>query len=233
VWLPFTTTVSLSAGTATAQLVGTTAVFDVLIDDVSLSFLRSFFLAPLLPPNAPINQTYVAAAIDSFSNAGGTLPSGFQNLFNLTPQQLSLALSQASGEVATGSQQTTFNAMGMFMGLLTDPFIGGRGMGSNPANGAPAFAEEDSQVSSYASNKRSDAYAMFTKARPAAPFEPRWSVWAAGFGGSQTTDGNAAVGSNTTTSSIFGTAVGADYRFSPFTMAGFALAGGGTNFGPL
>src|SRR6202023_1841419 len=26
------------------------------------------------------------------------------------------------------------------------------------------------------------------------------------------------------------TAVGADYRFSPFTLAGFALAGGGTNF---
>ena len=58
----------------------------------------------------------------------------------------------------------------------------------------------------------------------------RWSVWAAGYGGSQTTDGNAAVGSNTTTSSIYGTAVGADYRFSPFTLAGFALAGGGTNF---
>ena len=27
-----------------------------------------------------------------------------------------------------------------------------------------------------------------------------------------------------------GGAVGADYRFSPYTMAGFALAGGGTNF---
>ncbi len=58
----------------------------------------------------------------------------------------------------------------------------------------------------------------------------RWSVWAAGYGGSQTTDGNAVLGSNTTTSRIAGTAVGADYRFSPFTLAGFALAGGGTNF---
>ena len=50
------------------------------------------------------------------------------------------------------------------------------------------------------------------------------------YGGSQTTDGNATLGSNSTTSSIAGTAVGADYRFSPFTIAGFALAGGGTNF---
>jgi uncharacterized protein with beta-barrel porin domain len=62
------------------------------------------------------------------------------------------------------------------------------------------------------------------------PFAQRWSVWAAGYGGSQTTDGNAGVGSNTATSRIAGTAVGADYRFSPFTLAGFALAGGGTNF---
>jgi uncharacterized protein with beta-barrel porin domain len=55
-------------------------------------------------------------------------------------------------------------------------------------------------------------------------------VWAAGFGGSQTTDGSTAAGSNNTTSRIFGTAVGADYRFSPDTIAGFSLAGGGTNF---
>ena len=38
------------------------------------------------------------------------------------------------------------------------------------------------------------------------------------------------VGSNTTTSSIYGAAVGADYWLSPDTLAGFALAGGGTNF---
>ena len=76
-----------------------------------------------------------------------------------------------------------------------------------------------------------DAYAMITKAgAPPLAFIPRWSVWAAGYGGSQTTDGNAALGSNTATSRIYGTAVGADYRFSPNTLAGFALAGGGTSF---
>ena len=32
-------------------------------------------------------------------------------------------------------------------------------------------------------------------------------------------------------SSVYGTAVGADYRVSPNTLAGFALAGGGTSFG--
>src|SRR5260370_4227770 len=71
---------------------------------------------------------------------------------------------------------------------------------------------------------------MFTKAPPPSSFEQRWSVWAAGFGGSQTTDGNATLGSNSATSRVFGGAVGADYRFSPSTIAGFAIAGGGTNF---
>ena len=135
-------------------------------------------------------------------------------------------LTQVSGETATGSQQTTFNAMNQFMGVLTDPFIDGRGDGVS-AGGTAA--------TSYASTQKTgtsrDAFAMFTKAAPAVSFEQRWSVWAAGFGGSQTTDGNAALGSNTTTSRIAGTAVGADYRISPYTIAGFALAGGGTSFG--
>jgi uncharacterized protein with beta-barrel porin domain len=86
------------------------------------------------------------------------------------------------------------------------------------------FAEEGE------SGKARDAYAMFSKAPLEQAYEPRWSVWASGFGGSQTTDGNAVVGSNSATSRIFGTAVGADYLFSPNTLAGFALAGGGTNF---
>jgi uncharacterized protein with beta-barrel porin domain len=74
-----------------------------------------------------------------------------------------------------------------------------------------------------------DAFASFAKARPPV-FNQHWSTWASGFGGSQTTDGNAVAGSNNTTSNIYGVAVGADYRFSPDMVAGFALAGGGTGF---
>ena len=134
-------------------------------------------------------------------------------------------LTQVSGESATGSQQTTFNAMNQFMGVMTDPFIAGRGDGFGASGGAPT-----GYASTPTSGAARDANAMFVKGS-VMPFEPRWSTWAAGYGGSQTTDGNAAVGSNSTTSSIYGTAVGADYRFSPDTLAGFALAGGGTSFG--
>jgi uncharacterized protein with beta-barrel porin domain len=166
------------------------------------------------------NQQAVANALINFFNSTGGIPAAFSSLN-------AGGLTQASGESATGSQQTTFNAMNQFMGLLTDPFIDGRGDGAGAGGGAGT-------ATGYASTQKPaarDAYAMFTKAPPAVSFEQRWSVWAAGYGGSQTTDGNAVLGSNTVTSRLAGTAVGADYRISPFTIAGFALAGGGTSFG--
>ncbi len=172
------------------------------------------------------NQQGVGNALTNFFNTTGGIPMVFSSL---TPA----GLSQASGEAATGGQQTTFNAMTQFLGVLTDPFAGGRGDAAG--GGATAFAAESDAANAYAvarqrSSAERDAYAMFSKAPPRAGNDPRWSVWASAFGGAQTTDGNAAIGSNTATSRVFGTAVGADYRFSPNTVAGFALAGGGTNF---
>jgi uncharacterized protein with beta-barrel porin domain len=202
-------------------------VLSYVANDVLLT-LDPGLLTPFLPANAAVNQIKVAGAIDN-ALVGGLNPSNaFSAIFNLNGNNLLGGLTQISGETATGSQQTTFDAMTQFMGVMTDPFAAGRS-GSAPSSlGATGFAEGD-QASSYAA-KRSDAYAMFTKAPLAKTWDPHWSVWAAGFGGAQTTDGNAAIGSNSTTSRIAGTAVGADYRFSPYAMAGFALAGGGTNF---
>jgi uncharacterized protein with beta-barrel porin domain len=177
-----------------------------------------------------VNQQNVANVLTSFFNATGGIPAVFGTL---TPA----GLTQVSGELATASQQTTFDAMNLFLGLLTDPFVAGRGAPVAPSTLAPQFADE-SESSAYASAGKSrsknerEAYAAVARKAPmqGSVYDPRWSVWAAGFGGSQTTDGNVALGSNTATSRIFGTAVGADYLFSPRTLAGFALAGGGTNF---
>jgi uncharacterized protein with beta-barrel porin domain len=193
--------------------------------DVFLNLAISF----AVPGGLNGNQQAVGNALTSFFNSTGSIPVVFGTL---TPA----GLTQASGETATGTQQTTFDAMNLFMGLLTDPFMNRSGDGAAGA-GATPFAEEDEGASAYAakhpsrSKSERDAYAaIYRKAPLAVPFVPSWSVWAAGFGGSQTTDGNATLGSNTATSRIAGTAVGADYRFSPNTLAGFALAGGGTNF---
>ncbi|MGO4513670.1 autotransporter domain-containing protein [Bradyrhizobium sp. 2TAF36] len=178
------------------------------------------------PPSGGLNQNQqnVANAIVGFFNSNGAIPLVFGGL---TPA----GLTQASGEVATGSQQTTFDAMNLFLGLLTDPFIAGRAdtLSAGASLGASTYTSQDKPRSDAAAR---DAYAAIYRKAPviADPFTQRWSVWSAGYGGSQTTDGNAALGSNSTTSRIAGGVVGADYRFSAFTLAGFALAGGGTNF---
>jgi autotransporter-associated beta strand protein len=198
--------------------------------DAFLNLTLSF----IPPPNSGLNQNQqnVANAIVGFFNSNGGIPLVFGGL---TPA----GLTQAAGETATGSQQTTFDAMNLFMGVMTDPTIAGRDEGATPSTGAPQFAEEGDGANAYTANgkpraqDKRDAFAAIYRKAPSMPdpFAQRWSVWAAGFGGSQTTDGNATLGSNSTTSRLFAAAVGADYRFSPFTLAGFALAGGGTNFG--
>jgi uncharacterized protein with beta-barrel porin domain len=198
---------------------------DVVVKSTGINFVT---------PGLNNNQIALGNALNGAAHADGLGGPVFNFLLNgvTSVAGYNVVLNQITGEAATGAQQTTFDAMNMFIGTMTDPF--NRGPASTPGGGASGYASE-SDASAYASDgrKRSsaerDAYAMFTKAPPAA-FEQRWSVWAAGFGGSQTTDGNATVGSNTSTSSVYGTAVGADYIFSPRTIAGFALAGGGTNF---
>jgi autotransporter-associated beta strand protein len=177
-----------------------------------------------------VNQQNVANTLVNFFNATGGIPAVFGTL---TPG----GLTQTSGELATRTQQTSFEAMNLFLGLLTDPFVAGRGESAAPPAGAPQFAEE-SDANAYASSSKPrtkserEAYAamIYRKASIRDTYDPRWSVWAAGYGGSQTTYGNTVLGSNNARSSIGGVAVGADYRFSPYTLAGFAISGGGTSF---
>jgi uncharacterized protein with beta-barrel porin domain len=162
------------------------------------------------PPNSgpnsgqglSINQRNVANTLVNFFNTTGGIPMAFGAL---SPA----GLTQVSGELATGTQQATFDAMTQFMGVMTDASGMGRGFAACGDGGTTGYVKAP---------------------RAADCFASRWSVWAAGYGGGRTTDGNAVVGSNTTTDRVYGIAVGADYRISPDTLAGFALAGGGTNF---
>ena len=105
--------------------------------------------------------------------------------------------------------------MNQFMGVMTDPFVAGRGDPASPAARRHRLCR--TRTGRVECERATPSCDLSQGAAMADPFTQRWSVWAAGFGGSQTTDGNAALGSNNTTSSISGTAVGADYRFSPYT----------------
>jgi uncharacterized protein with beta-barrel porin domain len=184
------------------------------------------FVSPLLPAGAPINPTNVAAAIDRSIVGGATLPAGFNGLLLLTPTQLVGSLNQLSGESNTQAQQGSIQLTNSFLSLMTDPFTANRAIGS-----ALGFAPEQGTNTNVPSSITS-AYGMVTKAPPPiTSTAPRWDVWGAGFGGSNTTSGNpTVVGSHDTTSNVGGFASGADYRISPDALVGFSLAGGATSW---
>jgi autotransporter-associated beta strand protein len=173
-------------------------------------------------PGLNVNQRSVGTTLTNFFNANGGISTVFATL---TPS----GLAQASGELATGSQQATFDAMDLFMDMLTDPFVAGRNGGVSPDGTAQSYAEEDENSLAYAA-QRNVARDAFAKIPRNDLLDNRWSVWGGAYGGGATIDGNAALGSNSATARAFGFVGGADYRISPTLLAGFALAGGGTNF---
>lgn len=192
--------------------------------------------ASLLPSGSPTNVLNVATALDNFVGNGGTLPTRFEDLYNLTPAQLSAAMSALSGEAAVDSDKGAFALTNRFLDLMLDPFVSGRDCSEGLANRRPecsgqrAMSLAPDQQASFPSDIAL-AYASALKAPPKQLIDQRWTAWGSSFGASSTTGGNAVVGSNNVTARIYGFASGLDYRFSPNTTAGFALAGSGTNWG--
>jgi uncharacterized protein with beta-barrel porin domain len=204
---------------------GDTGTLSYDADDVYLTFGEPSLLA-LLPPGAPRNVVDVANAIDNFFSSGGALPPQFSSLFNLSGAQLQNALTQLDGEDSTGAEGGAFHLMNGFLELMLDPYVYGRGdsgSGGQPLGFAPDQA--DSLPPDIAL-----AYASLLKAPPKQSFQQRWTAWGSGFGGSATANGNPGTGSNNVTTGTFGYAAGLDYHYSPDTVVGFALSGGGTNW---
>jgi uncharacterized protein with beta-barrel porin domain len=176
-------------------------------------------LSAALGAGTPLNQNQenVATAINTYFNSGGVLPPALTNIFGLTGTALQNALTHLDGEDATGAETSAFDLMNEFLGLMLDPFVDGRSVDQN-------IGADPGSVFDYAP--------LATKAplAPAATFNQRWTTWAAGFGGSGTSNGDPTVGSNNVTTSTYGYAAGMDYHVSPDTVLGFSLAGGGTNW---
>jgi uncharacterized protein YhjY with autotransporter beta-barrel domain len=221
-WDPINNAILTATFTLSAQTLGTT-------------------FTSLLPPGSPTNVLNVAGALDNTVTNGGTLQAGLQNLYNLTPAQLTAAMSALSGEAATDSEKGAFALMNQFLGLMLDPFVSGRdcgggsGLSRDPSLGRPDCG---GQATGFAPDQQASfppdialSYASALKAPPKQTIDQRWTAWGSAFGGSSTTNGNAAVGSNNVTARDYGFASGMDYHFSPTTLAGFALAGSGTNWG--
>jgi outer membrane autotransporter protein len=169
------------------------------------------------------NQFAVANTINNYFNNGGALPPGFATLFGLTGGNLSNALSQTSGEAATGAQRSAFQLMNEFLGSMVNRDFDEQG--ETPSAHPLAYAPSTPAA-------RAEATRALTAVIKTPRLEqPRWRVWGSGFGGSNVTRGNVALGSHKVTTSTYGAAAGLDYRLTPDTLIGLALGGGGVNWG--
>ncbi len=159
-----------------------------------------------LPAGSRLNVRNVADAIDA-ANVG-TPPLAFQNLFNLPPQQLQNALTQLSGEAATGAQEAAFQITNEFLSLLVDSVHDEVGTGSMKI-----------VVSGQQKKPKATASAQ------------RLRIWGAAYGSTNGISGDPnGIGSHDLATRTFGFATGFDYKVSPNTTVGVALAGGGTSW---
>jgi outer membrane autotransporter protein len=173
------------------------------------------------------NQRAVGNALEGAYSTTLTGPAAtlYTNLLMAgTPE----ALSQLSGEVATGAQQPAFQLMNEFMSVMLDPFIDGRS-GVGGVYGYAKFAPDREPLPEDIALAYSKV--LRTPVSKAIPFEQRWSVWGAGYGGANHTSGDLlVVGSHDLSAYTAGGAAGLDYRVAPGSIVGFALAGGGTGW---
>jgi autotransporter-associated beta strand protein len=169
-----------------------------------------------------INQQNVANALTNFFNTNGGIAAQF---FGLTPGELT----QIDGEAATGAERAAFQLTNEFLELMLDPFVNGRG-NVGGGTGGPTLGFAPHEQASLPPDVALAYASILTKAPPQ-NFEQRWTAWGSAFGGANRTNGDPVVGSNNTTASTYGFAGGMDYHFTPYTVAGFALAGAGTNWG--
>jgi uncharacterized protein with beta-barrel porin domain len=206
-------TLNTGANIACGAALARTGAVTLDTNNISIGSLAPCTTA-LLPPTVPVPPT-VAPIVNEvnaiFASNPSLVPQGFRNLSNLTPEQLAIALTQLSGEAGTGAAQAGTQAMNSFLSMLTSPF--GNNRAQEPAR--PRISKENAYKG------------------PAVP-EPdprRWSIWAAGYGDQTNTSGNQSLGTHDRSARTFGYATGLDYLITPYTTVGFALAGGGTNFG--
>ena len=206
--------------------------YDTVNNNVLLTLTAQLGASGASGNNFTGNEQSVSDALNSYFNNGGTLPPGFVTLFGLTGDALASGLDQVSGESGGDVTQAGFDAANQFMQALFGSFGGGDKFGgsetaSAQGDSALAYASPGTRTSA----KAAEAYAAVTPGDLGGARDPaRWGVWASGYGGTSSVSGDATVGSHDTTSSVYGTAVGATYRPDPDTTLGFALGGAGFNF---
>lgn len=188
---------------------------DTLSYDASHAYLNLIMGPATGPGGLTINQQNVDNGLINSFNVNGGIPMVFGGL---TPA----GLTQLSGEVSASFIPTAFQAGNLFLNLMLNPFFYGQ-FNSGGGFGAIGYAQGPPKAAT-------SAFASVDR-RQASAFDSRYGFWGGAYGGSGSISGNATTGSNDTGSQIYGFAGGLDYRLTPDTLVGFALAGGGTHWG--
>lgn len=181
------------------------------------------------------NQQSVGNALEGgYSTAlTGNLATAYSNLLAAQSTQV---LNQLSGEAGPASTQSGVVATTQFMNTMFDSAFDS----TTSAGGGLGFAAEAGAMGYAAGQKLSkqagEAYAAvtprdrFVKAPDMRAYDTRWNVWGSVYGGYSRTTGDSSLGSNTTSSRVYGVVGGADYKVGPDTRVGFAVGGSGTSY---
>ncbi|MBN8941776.1 MAG: autotransporter domain-containing protein [Rhizobiales bacterium] len=178
--------------------------------------VNGFRVGQVLQGAGSTNARNVGAGIDRGMDAsGGVGPAAFDQFMSYSAPNLARVLARLSGEAGTVPQSTGLAGVSTFLGMMLDPMGGSRG-GTASAPGSSLIEMAD----------------LGAARTPAAQVEQAWSIWTRAYGQAARTASDAGLGATGTASSIYGVAAGADKLVSPGLVVGFALAGGGTVFGP-
>lgn len=224
-------------------------------NNISIRNLSACAAAPLLPTGptspggtppggapglaVPFTNGVVAAINRAFADAigpGNTIanfPQAFLDLAGLSPAAQAILFRQLAGEGSTGFAPTGVQAMNSFLSLVLNPFAGNL-MSDNRNGFGPSSPVL--RTLGYASDGRlpakAPAQASIDRAIAAGGFDPgRWGIWGAAYGAQSQISGSTYLGTADRSARVAGFAAGLDYRVLPNTIIGFALGGGGTNFG--
>jgi uncharacterized protein with beta-barrel porin domain len=210
-----TTTAPLGAGNTFNPTVMVTQPGPIVAPNVTYDANNVYLSVPVyhytldLLANSPTNAHNIANALNAYIVAGGTLPDAIQPLGRLSGASVGSALNQLGGQAPGDSALSAFAAGDLFLNLLLDPNVDGRGGDRPTAGGAPPVG-----------------YVALAPSLSPAPV-----LWASAYGGSGQISGNAATGAAATSLSVYGFAAGADFHFAPDAMIGFAFGAGSSGSG--
>jgi uncharacterized protein with beta-barrel porin domain len=201
--------------TSSSPFFAATAVYNPASVDLNLARIP-FGSVPGMTPN----QRAVGNALEgSYSTTlAGNAATFYGNLLAATSVTV---LDQLSGEGTSAAQNAAFNAGSLFNNALQ-----GRALFGPNLNGLGAIVP-----TAYAAERVAPGHEAFAALRPPSAAEPgRFRVWTAGFGASQSLQGQADTGSASQSVRSAGGVLGFDWQAAPDLRIGMAVGGSESTF---